>query len=395
VATAQQVEEDQQIAWFSGLKSILLQQFVNYPEVVHCEAEMIARAKEIVARHRFSFAAGAAHACRLAVVGPRESGKSTFLSIIAKQVLLDMLATGDWKQTLVFSLDLAQFVPFLTDLGGLFKSMVRLTFQSLVAQLPLLLPHVSGLISAFEMAVGGKPLLPKSIVLSQDFRGVIPALRHLLSLLTACWNDQDGLEPFLLNTFKLPMLVGDIFGYRNYFLIVDHLDLADTTLGAIPPFTEATVNVFVVEIIKFMLASSSFLVSCQESSLILNLFPAISDSTGIDLTDGLAFTSTLDVVPLSSESNHEIIVSFEGENPQISLSQRHFGGCAAYLQSWAEINRQADRVDEAAKNNGDVEECRLFLIAVIQKALQLLFIDGDGAPIALKVRSATRINARV
>jgi hypothetical protein len=135
--------------------------------------------------------------------------------------------------------------------------------------------------------------------------------------------------------------------------------------------------------------------TCKDSNTLLNLFPAISEMPGLDITDGLSFISTLDVVPLPTEPQKEIAISFEGDEPQIALSVRHFGGCAAYLHIWSEINRYADEIEAAVQNNGDVEESRLFLNGLLEATLRQLFVGVDGTPLTLAVRSATRIDPRV
>jgi hypothetical protein len=192
----------------------------------------------------------------------------------------------------------------------------------------------------------------------------------------------------------LPVLVGQLFGFRKQLLILNHLDLADIVIGSHPPFEEAAANLFLVEIVKVLMVPSSFIVSCKDSSTVLNLFPPMSETPGLDLTDGLSFVSTLDVVPLPAEPQKEIVISFDGDEPQIALSVRHFGGCPAYLQMWAEINRYADDVEAAVQNNGDPEEPRLFLNGSLEAALRQLFVRADGTPLELTVRSATRIDPR-
>jgi hypothetical protein len=68
---------------------------------------------------------------------------------------------------------------------------------------------------------------------------------------------------------------------------------------------------------------------------------------------------------------------------------QHFGGCEAYLETWEEINRCADQLEETKPAKGDVEEAQLFLNGVIQTSLLRLFVDDDGKPLVRTVRSAT------
>jgi hypothetical protein len=177
-------------------------------------------------------------------------------------------------------------------------------------------------------------------------------------------------------------------------MIVAHIDLGDVTIAQTPPFDEAERNVFVMELVKFMLSSASFIVSCKDTDLVGSVFPPISETAGVDLTEGLNFVSTLDVVPTPGEPHREFILSFEGDEPQIGLSLKHFGGCAAYLETWAEINRCADHLEEAEQHKGDVEDARLFLNGLLEATLPQVLVDDDGKSFTRTVRSAIWMAAK-
>jgi hypothetical protein len=242
----------------------------------------------------------------------------------------------------------------------------------------------------------GKPHLPKAFVLSEDFHPLIADIRQLLDGIGSCWRDKQALEPFLITVFRLPMIVADTFGFAKCFLVVDHIDLADTMVVPTPPFEEADGNVFVVECVKCAMESASFLVSCKESNAITNLLPSQSE-VAVDLTERLQVISTIDVVPIDAlDSSKEFIVTCEGDGPRLTLNARHFGGCAAFLKAWDELMHWADRIDELTRSAGDIDEPKTFLNTTVERLIRQLFLGGDGQPLTLSVKSVTRTdgNAR-
>jgi hypothetical protein len=178
-------------------------------------------------------------------------------------------------------------------------------------------------------------------------------------------------------------------------MVVDHIDLADVNVGRSSPFEGAASGGFLIDFIKMMIETSSFVVGVKDSSAAENVLPPVSDLTAVDLTDSVTFASTLDIVPIPTGPQKEFIVSFDGDHPQIALGVAHFGGCPAYLEAWAEINRRADRLGDAEQSGGDVEEERLFLHASIEATLRRIFLDADGRPFARTVLSAVRVDAKM
>jgi hypothetical protein len=389
------IEREQQVAWFTSLTQLLKQHNVNYPANINSEQSIIERCSDLVRQHKFMHPGGTSRVCRIVVTGPSGSGKSTFLSILARQILIDMIACGDWKETFVLVLDVASIVPFITQPAALFQTVVRFTFQAVAAQYPLFLPYCPGVVAAFENVVVDGALLPKPFTLCEDFHSIVPELRKLLALFATLWNDRTALWPFLVNTFTFPAVVAGIFGFRKYFMVVDHVDLADITVQQAPPFEEAPTNAFIIELVKLMLTSASFLISFKDSGNVANVLFPISDVSGFDLTDSITFTSPLDIVPLSPDPQNQFIISFEGNLPQLALGIIHFGGCPSFLEIWADVNRWADRLDAAMQNGGDVEETRLFLHGIIESTLRRIFLDADGSPLTVKVRSVVRVAPHV
>jgi hypothetical protein len=357
------------------------------------QARMICKARDVLATHRFSYLGGVSHSFRIAVTGPPQSGKSTYLAILAQQVMLELVSAGDWKGTFLFPLDIGTIAHQFYDLGGLYQSIVHITFQSLAGQNPLVAQFAGGLSLAFENVIGGKPLIPRAFALSEDFRLIVPEIRRLLDSFVAAWSDSTALELFLSNTIRLPLLIGRAFGYQKFVLIIDHVDLADVTLKQTPPFEEADFNAFVIEYVKQLMVHTSFIASCKDSAAIGNLFPSLCEGS-IDLTEGLEFTSTLDLAdPTDEELDDEFVIALEDDETPVTLSVRHCGGCAVYMKAWEELMTLADQVEDAGTER-EKEELNLFLNAQAHKIAKQLFVAEDGSPLNLLVKGVNRVHGR-
>ena len=391
---AEPLEKQQMSAWFAGVSLLLKQQNMagenngKYAEVV------TARARDAVRRRRFAHRDSASHVFRIAVCGPRQSGKSTLIGVLAREAIVDMLASGDWKSTFVFPLDLSLISHLLSDVKAFYKAMVQLTFQALAVQRPLTAQFANGLVHAFENVVEGNPLLPKAFTLCEDFRLIVPDVRKVIDILSLCWSDPTALAPFMTNVFKLPMLIGDVFGFKRYLTILDHVDAADVTMRPMEPFTETDSNLFVIELVKFMLTSSSFLVSCRNYVTVSNVFANLNENS-IDLNDGVEFMSTLDVVEMDeNDRSKELVVNFEQNETQFVLKPAHFGGCAAYIEKWRDLMAIADDIEKRDEEEEDSEEQKLTLNTAVQAVIKQLFTQPKGEPVQLSVKSVTRVKAK-
>jgi hypothetical protein len=97
----------------------------------------------------------------------------------------------------------------------------------------------------------------------------------------------------------------------------------------------------------------------------------------------------LDVVPAESDTAFQ--VSFQDDGPQFSLRIQHFGGCAAYLRAWSDLERRADALDAAVMAGADADEPRLFLSALVESVIGQLFVGTDCQSGPVVVKGTTRV----
>ena len=95
LADALALEETHQERYFhSILKTLEDSNMFPETEEIECENELRARAREIIDKHRTVSASGVSYHFKTAVVGPRQSGKTTFLRILLQELLKHFSVEG-------------------------------------------------------------------------------------------------------------------------------------------------------------------------------------------------------------------------------------------------------------------------------------------------------------
>ena len=302
----------------------------------------------LLEKHRFSTTAGASHRMRVLISGPRNSGKSTLLGLAAERAILELAASGEWKHTFIFAYDFASNAHTVQAYDELFRSIVRATFSGLSAQRPLLSEHSAGLCNCFCNIIEGKPLIPKSFQISNDFRTLVPQLHQLIQLISECWAEEDK-SSFITNALSFPLQISKIFGFDRVLVIADHFDAFSSG--------DALEDIFIMENVKNLLELSSFIAAVQDQEKAAEAVkPGPKD--GIDLTQSVFRISTLDIVEDDDYAEREFALQIEGDAKKININAGFFGGCPAFLKYWDELNEIADQVekDELEEEEDDDEE---------------------------------------
>ncbi|OHT16262.1 hypothetical protein TRFO_13266 [Tritrichomonas foetus] len=399
VKLAAPIEESHKQLWFSNVVDLLEQQnmAVNKEKITYYD-QITLNARELIQKHRFSYPGGTNHRFKIAVTGPNVSGKTTFVSVLAQQLLLELAAAGDWKSTFIFPIDVSSIAHLCQDLSGLFQAMAQLSFQALAAQKPLLTPYAEQLTQTFESIVTtGSPLLPKNFVLDEDFRILIPQIQQLIDICLQCYRDPSSMTAFVVNTFMLPYFLSLIFGFKHCIIIADHFDLADVTKAASPPFEDTNDNVFMAEIFKFLFNQSSFIIGAKFNAAFMEVLTSI-EAQNTTFSQGIEFVSTLGIVdPHPDEYTYNLTFENDEEKP-VSLNSSFLGGCALLLNRWNQLSVLAKRIDDAHEQGEeseiDEEEERLNLINHIQSLLKSILLNADGSPYNLSIKSVTTVRAK-
>ena len=330
------LEETQARAWYTAVtdQPVLAHLVKN----INVYEEVRKYAETFVEDHRFLCANWVDHRVKLAVVGPRKSGKSIMLGELANQLLVEMVYTGEWKSTLVFSLDVLQIIPLLDDYPALLSFFVDTTVDAMVAQRPYLHCVTKGLKkklkSITEMRAYEPPLSEVS-----EYDEI--ALR-----LSGLWRSSDSAVPFFTTIFMLPILLAKVSGFENVLMVVDNIDCGDIEVVPHEPFDPEQESLFIIEFIKFALDHCNFIMACMESDRFFQVMGP-SDETGVNLMEGTNIASTLDVAEIDEEDMAtRYVISIEGETMGLPMNALMCGGVVHYLRLWDRFRRYAEDLEQ-------------------------------------------------
>jgi hypothetical protein len=113
----------QRTAWKTSVSSKM---FTAPPPEVYLLEDIRDAAQRSVISHRCVLGDQATHHFNTGIVGPRKSGKSTLLHVYMEQVMIDLLACGDWKRTFLFSVDMKALMPLANDFAVFYRQFIEL-----------------------------------------------------------------------------------------------------------------------------------------------------------------------------------------------------------------------------------------------------------------------------
>lgn len=351
------LEEQQLQRWYLLTTAYLEQQGITHDEKsLEFREELDAIVEVIMQKHGFTTLQGVLHRMRVFITGPRKSGKSTLLSLTAQRALIELAAGSEWKHTFVFAYDFASNSHTVHDVAEMYKTFVRATFAGLSAQRPLLSEHAAALSKAFCDIVDGNPLLPKSFTASNDFRLLVPALNNLITIIQECLRVEDK-SVFIANAVAFPQLVSQIFGFDRVLVIADHFDSFAAEM--------TPAELYVVENVKILLNTSNFICAAQDQQRAAECMKP-ADIDGVDITQSICKLSTLDVVNEDPFDGTEYTLTVENNPRKLQISFPLFGGCAAFLVMWRELNELSQKFEAAQgaedDQGEDAEEIEILLV---------------------------------
>jgi hypothetical protein len=366
------LEEEQSHAW---LKAIVSQPVLTLAREVVVYDEVKRHVTDLIRKHRFLIGKWADHRMRLAVTGPRRSGKSILLAEIASQFASEMVITGEWKSTFIFAFDVLQFLPCLTNYPALLELMVNQVFDAIAGQKPSLLESVQSLKKKF-----GAILTIGVIEPSASARTPFDAIARQISEL---WRDNDAFFAFFSVIFQLPILLAKAAGFENVFMVADNFDRADVQLSAAPPFAKQANQLFFAELLKYALDATNFAVACEDTPHFLQVM-APTDDEGIDLLEGMYIDSTMDIGNPASHKNRSdrLAVHIDGDELPVNLHVELCGGVIHFLEKWKALCNLASRVHLRASGTAS-DDVQFAALAAASEFVELVF---DQSSITYEVR---------
>jgi hypothetical protein len=358
--------EQQQLLWW--YQRVLAQELPELDDSSYGVNEMIGQARCLLLEHRLSVS----HRLNIGILGPKLSGKSTFLRVLYNELLLELIATETWKKTFVLVLDFASVAAFVANFVECYRTIVSATFRELRWQRPQLAPHLPIIQAYFESIPLQEYVPPIEKLLRRDElkKPLAADLQGFANELFKVWHQPDALLSWLGNVFLFPRHIAEILGFTKVIVVIDHFDAADVTL--IPestPFPDSPTSISLYDVLKVLLSSVNYIVAAQNESDFCGLLPSGTPELNIDLGGTISLCSTVGLIAPCPDESEQFILTFADDPAPFTLTAAMCGGAPGYLRLWNEFAELASEVES--------DEDELILLASAQELLGLLFRSGD------------------
>lgn len=354
-------EEQQRHYWY---EKVLSQPLFQKSEKLNVYVETQTYAAASVEENRFISGRWVDHRLRVAIVGPKKSGKSVLLNEMSKQYVCEIAYTGEWKNCFVFALDAEELIQYCSNFQNLYSFFVDRTIDAILAQKPVLQKELH---SAKKQLLSILECQAPEIKLSS-----IGLLDEILIQLSNYWRDEDAAIQFFDYVLSLPFVISQAVGYDGMIWIIDNIDKADIQIVPEKPFLPGEDIIFVIEHLKKVIDTSNFILACSDTERFFQTMAPI-DENGTDLLAGTNYITTTDVAEVDEEDiGDHFAIRVRNYQLPILLNISMCGGVVHYLHNWDELCNLMNNLEQA-KNEEQSEKSLFELLAHAQDVVELLY----------------------
>lgn len=289
-----------------------------------------------------------------AIVGPRYSGKTTFLAVFLTKIADLLVANNQWKKSFVCYLNFRAIAEKTSNVIELYQQIVDITFSQLEKQVPELKPYSQKTIKFFRDLPSGTqaPSYPKRIAIDKDFPDANINFSRLAQKLYSSFKNEDALEKTVDLILSFPQEIGSIFTLPCVHYIIDHFENSNIPIQPsekiASPSKKKLNQGIVVSRLKQMLNGKSFVICCQNEPSFLKILREIKGASP-DMKTKVIISNIADmeITPdTKDESKRELHVTYKDGYSRIILTRDKCQGCIAFLAKWNHLMKLAKAVEE-------------------------------------------------
>ncbi|OHT04703.1 hypothetical protein TRFO_27705 [Tritrichomonas foetus] len=280
-----------------------------------------------------------------AIVGPRYSGKTSFLAVFLTKIAERYVQNGQWKKTFIFYLDFNKVQS--GNLLEFYQYIVDLTFSQIELQDSTISQYCPRIVKFFKELPTGKvaPVFPKRIAIDKDIPGADSKFTRLAQDIFTKFHDHTA----FLKTFDMiltfPHEVGKIMELPNVHFVIDHFEKSDVTITPTDFYDPKTKPVSVLSRLKNTLITQSFVICCQDEPSFLKVLQGIKNSSP-EMTTKVIISNISDIPIEKIEAKQQVIVNYKDGHSCIVLTREKCHGCIAFLVKWEQLMKLGKTVAE-------------------------------------------------
>lgn len=273
---------------------------------------------------------------RIVVDGPAHSGKSTILSLIAKESIQSLSSYNQLSKVFIFAVNWEVATQRLTDVYSLYDYLAAQTIFYLTWEYPKIYPIAQSLLNWF-LSIPNSSILPTLPLRVQNLP-LFPLTsievygKQLFNALKNVNNPTNLVKEIV----SLPTSLASCFGFEKVLLVYDHLDLANMDVRVTD---DSNQPVCILDAIVSMLSDHLFFFSMKSPQGILDIMKNIDYG----------------VVHVENSISPNLISDTRNINcyrPSLKLSIDMCQGCPQFINKYINIVKYIESADESKKNGG-------------------------------------------
>lgn len=277
---------------------------------------------------------------RIIVNGPCHSGKSTMLSLIAKEAIQSLTPCNKLSSIFIFSVNWESATQRLTDIYSLYEFLATQTVYHLAWQYPRIFPVFQSLLS-WLLSIPSASILPTLSLRVQNMP-LFPTnqIEVFGKKLFNSFKNLDHPTNLLNEIVSFPTTFTSCFGYTKFLMIYDHIDLCNMDVRV---SEESSESVCIVDSILSTIGNNLFFFSVKAPEGMNELLKDF-DYSIIHIEHSISPELTKDVQPINCL------------NPDFELTIDMCQGCPQFINKYYSIAQYIDDieklVDEKQKKRG-------------------------------------------
>ena len=325
------LEKEAMNDWIQGIRNMILpyEDILNlkyYDEMENYAIDLLNNAKTVISK------------LTTAIVGPRFSGKSTFLALYLCKVAERFTANGAWKRSFFFYLAFKDVANQLDDPIFLYQTFVNATFAQLEVQVPQLKQYAQKIAKFFNELPSNKATsqFPKRIPIDKEFPGANMKLTKIAERVRKIFGDPADFVGALKFIFDFPEIIGKVFEFTDVYYVLDDFDYCDVDVHSKPPFDVKAESLLLIDFLKESLKTKSFVLCCLDEPHFLEVLKSINDNS-TEMRTRVVFANIADIEVEPPESHFEFMIEFENCHKKVRINRETCQGCIGFLVCWDKL----------------------------------------------------------
>ena len=224
------------------------------------------------------------------------------------------------------------------------------------------------------------PRFPKNFMLDPKTQTIAYELQFIINKLSHVWNDEECLLEWITSIIYLPILVSKALGFQKFVFVIDHFDIGDVIIDPSPvKFSESASSVYLIDIWKYILTQTNFIISCSDQQLLFALLePNMEEERQVQRE--FDYVSMIDIVQDIPYSDKQILIETSEERTPFLITAELCGGVPLYLDIWLRANQIFDHIEyieeeeeEEEEDEENIEMLNDQLITILQKSIKIFY----------------------